>query len=412
MKKIIITLVLLFGILSTNAQTIPKESYAETISYLIKAGENNFDDLYDGVVPVNRPFTETNFVNVLTGIMDSSYSYLISISNNYPNYATSQFRINYIETTRYKKGVKTDKIKEETADYFELLAQQPGYKITNEKTFLVYKKNKYLYKNNILLASYHDKKDNSIAQFRSNCEGEFTLIFYEQPRTKIFADESSFKGVFPSTIIATTAPQVWESKTVKNGKELISHWNGIFTSGGVLKVGNKTYHGYGPLYDGVWFSENWEYSNVTFIPEGTTDVICGIFKSETIDMQYFNTIDNFIDKFKDQPVDGQPQKYSFVTNYNCNWVKNIFTPYKIPCDAALQVIQDKRNAEIDISNAKYHKEHPEAVQEAKKTGVFTSCHFCNGSGKVVNNVTTTSSYQATSYKTCPKCGGKGMWMEY
>ncbi len=68
------------------AQNLISGSYANQLTFLIKAGENNFDDLYDGIIPVNEPFRGTNYVTLSTDVMESSRAYLISISQNYPNF--------------------------------------------------------------------------------------------------------------------------------------------------------------------------------------------------------------------------------------------------------------------------------------------------------------------------------------
>ncbi len=411
MKKNFFTIVLFLLALTTKAQTIPEGSYADKLTYFINAGASNFDELYDGVIPINVVYDESKFVTILSGVMDSSYSYLVSVNQYSPDVAMSQFRINYCESSNYFKGVKLDKIRKEVPNYFESLAQSPEYKITKGKPYLWYKKNIYLFKNGILLASYHDKR-NGMSGYAPNIEGDFCIIFYEQPRTKIIADETTYAGVFPNSINATSEPQIWESKTIKDGKEQIQRWNGIFTSAGILKAGTKTFEGFGSYLDGVWYSDNWEYGKVKFIPKGTNDIVCGLFNNNKFDLNEFDLRDNYWVKFKDVYIPGQPQKYTFTTNYNCDWVKNIFSPFKINRDAAQRIIQDKRNAEIEISNEKYRKEHPEVKKEIKKTGIFTTCKYCNGTGKVVDRVVTGSQYETTHYRSCSKCGGAGAWMQY
>lgn len=47
----------------------------------------------------------------------------------------------------------------------------------------------------------------------------------------------------------------------------------------------------------------------------------------------------------------------------------------------------------------------------KKRGILTCCRTCNGTGRVTDRIVTTTSYETTHYKSCPKCGGHGMWME-
>lgn len=245
--------------------------------------------------------------------------------------------------------------------------------------------------------------------------GDFCVIFYEQPRTKILADEATYNNVFPSTIKASTLPQIWEQKQQDINKGRINRMNGVFTSSGVLKAGTKTYHGYSDFYDGTSYSDNWEYCNVRFTPEGTNDIICGNYFS-TEHFQDFLVKDHYVDKFKDatddNPYDKLP-KYSLSTGYNCKLMKQTYPSFSIIRDKEHDIASLKRKAENDAANEKYNREHPGAKQETNitKKGILTFCRYCNGSGQVVDRVFTGSQYETTHYKTCTKCGGAGSWME-
>ena len=410
MKKILFVTTLLVLSSKIMGQTAPQGSYADIISHFINAGTNNFDDLYDGYIPTNIPYTETNYVNVETGVMDSSYSYLVSISQNKPNCAKSEFRINYCESSNYHKKVKIKKILEETQKYFDEKSKSPEYKVVQGKSKLGYKRNYYLYKKELLLSSYHYKRDES-QSYDKNTEGDFCIIFYEQPRLKLFVDEAIYHGIFPAEPSATTEPQVWEQKTVVNGVEQTYHWNGIFTSDGSLKAGTKYFHGFGPYYDGTWYSDNWEYGNVKFVPEGTNDVVCGIFKNGKTVFYDFYVMDNLVDKFKDAIEYFQKTTYSYTTNYNCNWIKNTYNPYDEARKKELNELRIIRNDSIQAHLAKNHTNHSDEF-ETKKTGILTFCKFCNGTGKVESSVTKGTQYETTYYKSCTKCVGKGSWMQY
>ncbi len=265
----------------------------------------------------------------------------------------------------------------------------------------------YLFKNNIVLASYHNNRDKMVQIIEPNIDCDFAVVIYEQPRTKIFADESIYNNIFPSVITKTTLPQVWEKKEIKDGKEYLYHFNGVFTFGGVLKAGSKTFHGFGANYDGTWYSDNWEYGNVKFTPEGTHDIVCGIFKGNAqIDINDFYLLEHFGDKFKDAKIPYQPQTYSCSTNYNCNWVTNVYNPFNATRQAAQDVKEGKRNAEVKASNAQYYKDHP-VINKATDNTVLTFCPICNGTGKVIDKVVTDTRFETTHYKTCPHCNGSG-----
>lgn len=408
MKRIISLFGLLFSVFTINAQSVPEGSYADKLTYFINAGASNFDALYDGVIPINETQLPKNFAYVLTGVMDSSYSFLANNTYGSTDLCSTQFIINYSEGSNYYKEVKKGAIKKarkEVAMYFDSIAKLPNYKLTSGQIQLWFTKNMYLYKNNILLASYHDKRK-GMQGHEPNIEGDFSIIFYEQPRIKILADEAIYNGVFPNTLIKTTEPQVWEDKKTIDGKEYISRWNGIFSNDGHLKVGNKTYHGYGPLYDGTWYSENWEYGNVKFTPEGSTDVVCGYFKNKKTDINDFYLKDHFYEKFKSVRVGSETRGYEFSTNYDCNWVKNVYNPFDAPRKTAQDIKDSKRQKEVNLSNAEYYKNNPQNTSTNNNT-VLTYCPICNGSGKVIDKVVTDTRYETTHYKTCPRCNGSG-----
>ena len=408
MKKIFFSLLFILSISGTKAQINPNSSYDDLITYFINAGTSNFDELYDGIIPLNNKHEpQRNYVNVLTGIMDSSYSYLLSYYDYNSKTTFSEFRISYCEKSNYQKQVKTDKIRKEVTNYFEELCKSPEYKIIKGNTFLSYVKNMYIYRNNILIASYHDKRK-SVDGYEPNNEGNFCLAFYEQPRTKVLADETTYNGVFPTDIKKTTEPQVWEMKKIENSKESTAHYNGIFASNGDLKEGIKKYSGYGVYLDGSWYSENWESGVVKFVPEGTNDVVCGFFKNKKFDVNDFELTDYFTEKFLSTKISDFPSKYisKYNTNYACNWVKNIYTPLKNQVDAANKIKLDKWNREVEISNAKYHRDHPEVSARSNQVATMP-CPACNSTGKVIDHVVTGSQYETTHYKTCTRCGGSG-----
>lgn len=400
MKKIVAIIFLSIAFFNVYAQNIFGNTYTDTLTYLLNAGNNNFDELYDGVIPVNKYGTETNYIDV-DKYLSSSYAYLISLSHNdFPDYAKSQLRINYSESSNLLKSASADKIRNEIKLAFKTFENLPEYKIAKGSVFKKYTKNIYLTKNGRLIASYHDKRKGNIYTYNRNDEGDFCLIIYEQPRTKTLADESTYNGVFPSTIKKSNMPQIWEQKQIDNNSSKINRWNGIFTSTGLLKAGTKTYHGYRSFYNGTWYSDNWEYGNVRFTPEGTNNTICGNFFTQTLDEFVVN--DFYVDKFKDATDDNPYQKltkYSYQTDYNCEWMKHVYPAFSIKRDSVAQAKNIERNRILKDDEETY-------VAKPTLAGKYP-CTKCERTGKIITRIVMEGEKKVQYYKICDKCGGSG-----
>ena len=408
MKKLTFIFVL-FVTAITAAQINVTGSYSEKLTYLINAGTSNFDALYDGVIPTNRPFDHKNYIEI-PSLMNATVAFLRSDSQDAPYLAFSSLSLLYNETDAYQKAVdkkQLNKIRENVTTYFDSLAKMPGYKVEKGYVRHTYTKNIYLFKNNQVIASYHDKQKGFRGDTGIGGSSDYEIDIYEQQRTTILANEGTKIVVYPAKFEKTTAPQIWERNDVIDGKNYFYHFNGIFTSAGILKVGTKTLHGFGPKYDGTWYSENWEYGNVKFTPEGTNDIVCGYFKGINVDIKDFYLRDNFAEKFKVVKIDYLKYKYTFNTDYSCDWVKNVYNPYSKTRQDAQDIKDAKRNAEVQTSNAQYAREHPAVNNNTSSNGVLTYCPICNGTGKVVEKVTTNTQFETTHYKTCPHCGGSG-----
>ncbi len=406
MKKIFFILLVFVSFHITAQVDVTDKEFKEIFFKLLNDGSTNFDNLYDGVLPTNEPFRDEKTIS-LEKFFGSNSSTLVSTSQEYPHLAHTTLFVSFAKSSVYKKQVDIKKIKVKTINLFDSLSKLSNYKLEDANNYMQYTKNIRLTKNGILLASYHDRRKGS-PFYAPRFDGDFCIIFYEQPRTQILADETNYNGVLPTAFVSSTAPQVYVNTINKDGKVYTEKYNGIFTLGGFLKAGTKTYYGYGPLYDGTWYSENWEYGVVKFVPEGTTDIVCGVFKNISVDVDDFKLLDYFAEKFKSTKIADNPAKYrySFYTDYNCNWVKNIYMPRKNALDAKQKIIDDKRIKEVEISNAQYRRDHPEVSASSNQVATMP-CPACNSTGKVIDKVVTDTRYETTHYKTCPRCGGSG-----
>ena len=69
------------------------------------------------------------------------------------------------------------------------------------------------------------------------------------------------------------------------------------------------------------------------------------------------------------------------------------------------------NGEARIPPAPEIAKEEKQGNNGKNGGVLTVCRTCYGSGSVTDRIVTTTYSETTHYKSCPKCGGRGMWME-
>ena len=239
--------------------------------------------------------------------------------------------------------------------------------------------------------------------------GDFRLNITEQPRDSIFVDEKKYNGIFPATISKENTPQIYEIKSDDGKKTEL--FNGIFGKNRQFKNGKVTLHGYGGLYDGVWYSEDWIANDVfvSFTPENTNDVVFGYFTEKF--MQDFHLTIASHDKFQSRAI-GNPH-FEITGNNNCKWVKEIYDPYSI--------VRDKENAQkVEAKFAEQKRLHPEQWNANPNTvnvpiptpksnipiqveKVKSKCYSCDGHGWTEQ----INSYGLRLHEQCKVCGGKG-----
>lgn len=227
------------------------------------------------------------------------------------------------------------------------------------------------------------------------------LNIYVYQTLPVLADESVYKGNFPTTVTNSGKPQVWQMKG-SAGSDSYERYNGIFKDGRLIK-GNKVIHGYGPYYDGTWFSEEWvlaqDYGSVqiVFYPEGTTDKVYGRL-NHAGDLEAY---------YPDQRYSSSAKHaYSGLDPKSPPWLLKAYVPHMM----AEYEAQQRANSSTSSNSGTYsqptysntgssntNSSRPAYVPRER------TCTACGGHGRVV----VTDAYGHSTTGFCSVCNGTG-----
>lgn len=228
------------------------------------------------------------------------------------------------------------------------------------------------------------------------------LNIYVYQTLPVLTDESVYKSNFPTTVTNSGKPQVWQMKG-SAGPGSYERYNGIFKDGRLIK-GNKVIHGYGPYYDGTWFSEEWilsqDYGSVeiVFYPEGTTDKVYGRL-NHAGDLEAY---------YPDQRYNSSAKHaYSGLDPKSPAWLLKAYVPHMMAEYEAQQIANSssssnsgtysQRDYNNTSSNNSSRSSQPIHVARER------TCTACGGHGRVV----ITDSYGHSTTGFCSVCNGTG-----
>ena len=205
--------------------------------------------------------------------------------------------------------------------------------------------------------------------------------------------------------------------TIKNGMPRIRIMEGKFINKTFLGEGPMLIDGYGKILDGTYefgkfkliYGHNSLESKGVFHSKFTNEDVIGSYLgysdfgigSETVEYKKFVICDF-------SPL------YSGKDFKETTWKKDIYEPaYSKWLDVFTH--SPKFLAERAAIQAKYNSGPSSTSTKATTTnannsssnGVLTYCPICNGTGKVVDKVTSNTQFETTHYKTCSHCGGSG-----
>lgn len=328
---------------------------ADTLMYLHSIANYDFEGMVNREKYNYYPFKEYYSVSQI-------FNTEVSCGDNFIfglNIIISFNKINQVEQA----------LKEVQTFYENLVKSDSRYII---KTF---DKKIYLYENGNPIFEYY-----TYDYDKHHKPKDLQIGVYPWPNYKSL-DEKTYNGHFPSTIKDSWEPQIWELKGKGFTKDSYQRFNGLFKNG-ELKWGEKTFHGYGPFYDGTWQGSwtpstgTWDKDKiyVTFIPEGVNDTLGGKFKGS-------NMLDFTLDYTSSFSGAYEP---SFLDKVKINsWTKNGYANYIVRKVDQQNKEFAKYNAEVE-ERIEYRKTHPTNNNNSNTVPIQNSsiCVCCHGLGTI------------------------------
>ncbi|MEO7043727.1 MAG: hypothetical protein ABI091_00365 [Ferruginibacter sp.] len=353
-----------------------------------KSKDNTFADTLSYLFSI----ANTGFKCVEKNILDKHY---LQASNIYdPDFQSSDrvvtLRFQY-DAISFKKSVAAQNANEQVADFARKLAATDSslYRIgqSKNKTGAAFT----LWFGKVpVLSWYIDLEKHGVPY------PIFQIAIRSAPFNQL-ADETSYKGKFPTEVLNQDGPQIWEIRGMGKTSDSYQRFNGIFKDGYLIS-GSKTFHGYGKFYDGTWMSDEWlrpvDYGrfNVTFTPERSNDTITGYFWHGSMGEFEMNEV------------------YSHYTAGSPGWVRDTYIPYKTNFDALRKQRKDRIDAQPSTGYGQNNTNSNSTTNSSSGTGrasysSFSKCSVCNGKGYTEYDCGQGGGHPCRKY--CTSCNGTG-----
>ena len=234
-------------------------------------------------------------------------------------------------------------------------------------------------------------------------------IYASTPFNHYLADETPYSNNLPTKITNTKMPQVVVIRDTANNQSIVM--NGIFEKNHLVK-GSFRANGYGVFADGQWLSRAWDptgLSQVSFIPQGTTDTIVG-----TMAKMDFSAFEANWSLYFDQSL-----KVPKIPASAAPWLRNVYADvYKLREARRQQKYEDEHRYDNTISYSQLLQQEASRQNNNSNSGnttttktsapaysSFHKCSVCNGVGYTVYDCGQGGGHPCR--KSCSACNGTG-----